>query len=140
MTQTTTSRKGVGGRPNKKDAKPDEYRGKQTSQRWTVSEHLELREKAASAGLTVTEFIRRAALSASVVDASVETNSVLAQTEQQLEKKIDRLIYEVNAVGVNLLQYIRDDRFGRGHRTPQDWDGLYDRLHAVLLLVSEELE
>jgi hypothetical protein len=140
MARTQSQRKRGVGRPNKRDDRPDEFRGKQTSQRWTMAEYIELREKAAAAGLTVTEYIRRAAKGQPIVEAPPSPpRGSGAAGDPGLDAKLDRLIYEVNAVGVNLMQHLRDDRFGRGHRTQADWDELYQNLQRVLDALTREL-
>lgn len=86
--------------------------------RFTTAEDIHIRQQAAAAGITPTEYMRRRALDYRV---------------QPMPSTLDtQLIAEINRIGCNLHQFLRDDRFGRGTRTEADWNELYDRLSNVL--------
>lgn len=106
-------------RPKKHD---DEKRTERHNLRFTIAEMVEIEQSAAAAGMKPTEFMRLRALGQVVkpAPAPVET----------------QLISEINMIGVNLHQFLRDDRFGRGTRTESDWNLLYDRLSQVLEKVA----
>ena len=92
----------------------------------TLAEKQFVREQAKLAGITEAEYIRRRALGERV---AVRQSKADAQ-----------LVYEVNAIGVNLMQHLRDDRFGRGTRTEADWDRLYDRVSGILEKLVDALD
>lgn len=103
-------------RPKKQ---PHEKRdGTPMQARVTEAERLYIEQQAALAGLSPSEYMRQRAL-----DYVVQPAQSQADTQ---------LIAEINRIGCNLHQFLRDDRFGRGTRTEADWNELYDRLSKVL--------
>lgn len=123
MPARSSKKKGPGGRPKK--AK-DERRLASTRADLTLAEKQFVSDQAKAAGMSEAAFVR---------------NRVLGLPVSPRKSKTDaRLVHEINMVGVNLMQYIRDDRFGRGHRSPADWDELYKRLAQVLDMAVENLQ
>ncbi len=120
---TSQAAKGPGGRPELAEA---ERRCKKADIRLTIAEDTELKLAAKAAGISVAAYVRRRALGHPITVRQSKTDA--------------RLVHEVNMVGVNLMQYLRDDRFGRGHRNKADWDQLYDRVSGVLDRLVEELD
>jgi hypothetical protein len=86
--------------------------------RMTEAERDHVFEQAQRAGIKPSEYIRLRSL-----EYVVTPKPATADTE---------LISQINMVGCNLHQFLRDDRFGRGTRTEADWNQLYDRLSSVL--------
>ena len=120
MSATTTQAKHPGGRPKKAEA---DRRCKQTNTRWTIAEDRHLRRQAHAAGLSVGEFIRRRALGLPVTPPPPRTDA--------------RLLYELNAIGVNLNQIARNLNSDREGASPVDLSNLRSRLQRVLKRVAE---
>ena len=96
----------------------DEKRTELIRARMTVAERHHVEQQALAAGVTPSEYVRQRSLGY-VVPAKASP----VETE---------LISEINRVGCNLHQFLRDDRFGRGTRSEANWNALYDRLAGVL--------
>ncbi len=110
----------LGGRPKLSD---DERRCEQTKIRLTIAEKIYLQEQADHADLSLAEFVRRRALSLSVAPS---------------QTKIDaKLIYEFNAIGVNLNQLTRNQHTGRQGVNDLDWSLVQDQLQEVLKKIVE---
>jgi len=107
--------KGPGGRPKKAAA---ERRTQQRKLNLTIAEEAFIEEQAKTAGVTLAEFARRRCLFRPVTAPPAQIDA--------------KLLYELNAVGVNLMQMMRDERFERGHRSAQDWSELHNRLSQVI--------
>ncbi len=103
-------------RPPKKNK--HEKRTERMFMRLTLTEKLHVEQQASAAGISVSDYMRQRAL-----DYAVPPVESQADTQ---------LIAEINRIGCNLHQFLRDDRFGRGTRTEADWNELYDRLAGVL--------
>lgn len=101
------------GRPVKQ---PNERRRAQQNVRFTLAELEDIRAQAAAAGLTVAEFIRRAALGLAV---------------KPLRTRVDAaLISELNAIGNNVNQLARTVH--RGRDLPSFWPAIANRLSTLL--------
>lgn len=94
--------------------------------RVTVAERVAIENYAAEAGLTVSEFMRRRALSRPVV-----TNQV-AKVDAQLLSELNRIGVALRSgVGNNLNQLVRDWNSGRNSRL--DWAETHEHLTSALL-------
>ena len=123
MAQTTAQVKAPGGRPRLDSS---ERRCRQTNTRWTIAEDQQLRANAASAGITVGEFVRRRALGLPVVARHARADA--------------RLVHELNAIGVNLNQLTKLGNAGWIGDRSAEFDELSRRLRAVLDRVVEALD
>lgn len=122
MTQTATQ-KGPGGRPTMAEA---ERRCKQTNTRWTLAEYGHLHQQAATAGLSVGEFIRRRALLLPVTPPPQRSDS--------------RLLHELNAIGVNINQIARNLNSHRKGTHGVDWSTVQSELRRVLEKVGAVIQ
>lgn len=101
------------GRPVKQ---PNERRCSQQNVRFTLAEMEDIRAQAAAAGLTVAEFIRRAATGLAVKPARARVDAAL--------------ISELNAIGNNVNQLAR--AVHRGRDLPPFWKAIAGRLTTLL--------
>ena len=100
------------------ETREKEIRTERMFMRLTPTERVHVEHQASAAGLSISDYLRQRALNYTVPPVHSEVDS--------------QLIGEINRVGCNLHQFLRDDRFGRGTRSEADWNGLYDRLALVL--------
>ena len=100
------------GRPRKS---PDELRTAEVRCRLTPAEKLKLTEDARACGLSAAEYVRRL---------------VLGHKPCGRGECDPRLLYELNAVGNNLNQAVRDVHAGRQRH--HDWDELRNDLRRLL--------
>lgn len=107
-----------------------ERRCKQTNTRWTITEDEFLRQQARAAGITVGEFIRRRALLIPVVPPQAKDD----------RKPLYDLIYELNAIGVNLNQKMRAIHADRTDRSEMQWGKLYDRVSGLIDRVGDAID
>lgn len=110
MTKPATGR---GGRPIKQ---PHEKRSIQIKLRVTIAEDDYYKRQAAAAGLTVAEYLRRAGL------------NIVIRIPPSLAD--DRLITEINAIGVNVNQIAR--AANRGQEEREFWRALGDKVANTL--------
>jgi|TARA_B100000614_G_scaffold207349_1_gene189812 hypothetical protein len=106
-------------RPKKQ---PHEKRTASTRADLTLAEKQHVVSQAELAGLSEAEFVRRCILSMEV---------------QPAPRRIDAsLVSELNAIGVNLNQKVRNENSGRSDHTGLDWSELYECLVNVLEKVA----
>lgn len=103
----------IGGRPKKA---PEERRTAQNKQRYTASEIGYITTQAALAGITPTEYIRRAALGLRV--------------SAQKKRADAALITELCRIGNNINQLARSVNRGRG--LPEYWRDMAKELEDIL--------
>jgi hypothetical protein len=89
-------------------AVPDEERCSRIAVRLTINEHIALRERARTAGLTMAEFLRRRCFDVPVVPPKATADA--------------RMLTELNRIGVNLNQLTKRVNAGDG----RDLDGRLD--------------
>lgn len=105
--------KGRGGRPIKH---PDEKRCLQVNVRLTIAEYDDIAAEAAKANLSVSDFLRRAALNQRVVVPKTLADAAL--------------IKELNAIGNNLNQISRAANRGQDER--HYWRAIGDKISQML--------
>jgi hypothetical protein len=110
-----------GGRPVKQ---PDEKRCVQVNTRMTIAHYDAIAAKAAEAGLSVSEFMRRAALGHRIV---VPVATVYAP-----------LVQALNAIGNNVNQIARSSNRGQDERAY--WRAIGDRVSFVLTEVLKRAQ
>jgi hypothetical protein len=103
---------------------PGEERSKQIIVRMTVSESTRLRAAAKTAGLSVSEFLRRRSLGVPVVPPRPKAD---AQT-----------IFELNAIGNNLNQIAHHLNAGRDGEASYTLELALRELRAALAVVTEQ--
>lgn len=90
--------------------------------RLTLAEHEHVRSQAETAGVTVSEFLRRRALGYIVPQARVRRGAD------------PMLLNELNRIGVNLNQIARNQNSGRPERL--DAEVVLDELRGVLVVIT----
>ena len=96
---------------------PGEKRSEQTNSRWTAAELEYLREQASRAGLSLSEYVRRRALSLPVAPSPSSSSD-------------PALVSELNRIGVNVNQLARTAH--RGRALPEFWQEVGTELRAAL--------
>ena len=104
-------------RPRKQ---PKEQRTESVRATLTVEEKLHVQRQAEAAGVTEAEYTRRRVLGYNVPPARSLTDTAL--------------ISEINRIGVNVHQLVRDNNFKRSFTI--GWQGVLAELHGVLKTVS----
>ena len=95
---------------------PSEKRSETVKLRLTLAEHEFVRAQAQTAELSVSEYLRRRALSLPVTAPPRRADAAL--------------VSELNRIGINLQQFLRNLYTGREYRG--DWQGLYDQLQQIM--------
>lgn len=114
-TKPNPSQPSRGGRPKKHK---DERRVASTRTDLTLAEKQYLREQAKLAGLSEAAFVRKRVLGLPVVVPRSHADG--------------RLLFEVNAIGINLNQLARNVNSGREGIHAVDWSSVLDQLNIVL--------
>lgn len=116
---TSTPQPSRGGRPRKQK---DERRVASTRTDLTLAEKQYLREQANVAGLSEAAFVRKRVLALPVVVPRSHADA--------------RLLYELNAIGINLNQLARNVNSGREGIHAVDWSSVLEQLNIVLAKVG----
>ncbi len=116
---TTAAKSSRGGRPRKQEY---ERRIASTRTDLTLTEKQYLRNQAREAGMSEAAYVHRRVLGLPITVPKPKTDV--------------RLLYELNAIGVNLNQLARNVNSGRDGVHAMDWDIVRDKLSRVLRKVG----